>query len=151
MVKRARVTCKEVTKSFSRAKVYQARTYNKSHRDVEDKVGQKVWLKVINITIERPSRKLDWQRYGPYCIIERIRKVVYCLNLSASRSIHYVFHVYLLHDHKPRAGQESLESQPRRLAINPEVWEYKVEAIFISRIQKNLSNPPVLQYKIAWK
>ncbi len=54
----------EVTKSFMCAKAYQACTYNKSHCDVEYKVSQKVWLRVKNITIEGPSRKLDWQKYG---------------------------------------------------------------------------------------
>ena len=59
LIKRIRTTCEEVTKSLTRAQAYQARTYNKSHCDIEYKVGQKVWLKVKNITIERPSRNLD--------------------------------------------------------------------------------------------
>ncbi len=69
LIERIRATCEEVTKSFMRAQAYQARIYNQSHCDIEYKVGQKVWLRVKNITIERPSRKLDWQRYGPYRII----------------------------------------------------------------------------------
>ncbi len=76
MIERIRATCKEVTKSLTRAQAYQAYTYNKSHRNVECKVGQKVWLKIKRITIERPSQRLDWQKYGPYCITERIGKVV---------------------------------------------------------------------------
>ncbi len=75
---------KKVTKSFTRARAYQARTYIKSHCDIEYKVGQKVWLRVKNITIERPSQQLDWQRYDPYRIIERIEKVAYRLDLPAS-------------------------------------------------------------------
>ncbi len=146
-----RATREEVTKSLARAQAYQARTYNKSHCDVEYKVSQKVWLRVKNITIERPSRKLNWQRYGPYCIIERIRKVAYQLDLPASLQIHNVFHVSLLFDHKLRVDEESLEPQPLKLAIDPEVWEYEVETILASRIQSNLPNPPVLQYNIAWK
>ena len=151
LIERIRAIRKEVTKSFARAQAYQARIYNKSHRDVKYKVGQKVWLRVKNITIERPSQKLDWQRYGPYSIIERIEKVTYHLNLNASFQIHNVFHVSLLLDHKPRVGEESPEPQPLRLAIDLEIREYEVEAIFTSRIQTNLPNPPVLQYKIAWK
>ncbi len=88
---RIRATREEVTKSLARAQAYQACIYNKSHCDVEYKVGQKVWLRFKNITIERPSRKLDWQKYGPYCIIERIRKVAYRLDLPASLQIHNVF------------------------------------------------------------
>ena len=151
LMERIRATREEVTKSLARAQAYQARTYNKSHCDVEYKVGQKVWLRVKNITIERPSRKLDWQRYGPYRIIERIGKVAYRLDLPASLQIHNVFHVNLLRDHKPRVGEESPEPQPLKLAIDPEAWEYEVEAILASQIQSNPPNPPVLQYKIAWK
>ncbi len=65
--------------------------------------------------------------------------------------MHNVFRVSLLRNHKPRVGEESLEPQPLKLAINPEVQEYEVEAIFASRIQSNPPNPLVLQYKIAWK
>ncbi len=81
LIKRKRATCEKVTKSLARAQAYQARTYKKSHCDLVYKVGQKIWLRVKNITIERPWRKLDWQRYCPYRIIERIRKVAYRLDL----------------------------------------------------------------------
>ena len=121
LIERICTTCEGVTKSLMRAKAYQARTYNKSPRDVKYKVGQKVWLRVKNITIERPSQKLNWQRYGPHRIIERIRKVAYHLDLPASLQIHNVFHVSLLYDHQPRVGEESPEPQPLRLAIDPEV------------------------------
>ena len=84
LMERICATREEVTKSLTRAQAYQARTYNKSHRDVEYKVGQKVWLMVKDITIKRPSRKLDWQKYDPYRMTERIGKVAYCLNLPAS-------------------------------------------------------------------
>ena len=151
LIGRLYVINEEVTKSLARAQVYQTCKYNKFHRDVEYKVGQKVWLRVKNITIERPSRKLDWQKYGRYCIIEKIKKVASCLDLPSSLQIHNVFHVSLLCDHKSRVNEESLEPQPLTLAIKPEVREYEVEAILASRIQTNLPNPPMLQYKIAWK
>ncbi len=151
LIERICATREEVTKSLTRAQAYQARTYNKSHRDVKYKVGQKVWLRVKNITIEPPSQKLDWQRYRPYRIIERIGKVAYRLDLPASLQINNVFHVSLLRDHQPRVGEESPEPQPLRLAINPDVQEYKVEAILASRIQTNPPNPLLLQYKISWK
>ncbi len=151
LIEKIRATRKKVTKSLTRAQAYQARTYNKSHCNVEYKVGQKVWLRVKNITIERPSRKLDWQRYGPYRIVERIVKEAYRLDLPASLHIQNVFYVSFLRDHKPRVGEESPEPQTLKLVIDPEVHEYEVEAILASRRQ---TNPPILlvfQYKIAWK
>ncbi len=84
LIERICATCEEVTKSLTSAQAYQARIYNKSHCDVEYKVSQKVWLRVKKITIERPSQKLDWQRYGPYRIIETIGKVAYRFDLPVS-------------------------------------------------------------------
>ncbi len=121
LIERIRATLKEVTKSLARTQAYQARKYNKFHRNVEYKVDQKVWPRVKNITIEQPSQNPDWQRYGHYCIIERIGKVACCLDLSASFQIHKVFHISLLRDFKPRVGVESPELQPFRLAIDLEV------------------------------
>ncbi len=84
LIERISANSKEITKSLTRAQAYQAYKYNKSHCVVEYKVGLKVWLRVKNITIERLSRKLDWQRYGLYCIIERTGKVAYRLDLPTS-------------------------------------------------------------------
>ncbi len=52
LMEKIRATRDEVTKSLACAQAYQARTYNKFHSDVDYKVGQKVWLRVKNITIE---------------------------------------------------------------------------------------------------
>ncbi len=62
LIERIRTNREEVTKSLTRSQAYQDRKYNNFYHNVKYKVGQKVWLMVKNITIERPSRKLDWQR-----------------------------------------------------------------------------------------
>ena len=72
LIRRICAIREEVTKFLTRSQAYHARIYNKSHRDVKYKVSPKVRLKVKNITIERPSQMLDWQRYGQYRIIERM-------------------------------------------------------------------------------
>ncbi len=46
LIERMRATCKEVTKSLTRSQAYQFCTYNKSHCNVQYKVGQKVWLRL---------------------------------------------------------------------------------------------------------
>ncbi len=143
--------CEEVTKSHVRAQVHQAHTYNKSHCDVKYKVGQKVWLRIKNIIIERLSKQLNWQRYGSYRIIEGIGMVAYRLDLLASLQIYNLFHFSFLFDHKPWVDEESPEPQPLKLTIDLEVREYEVEAILTSWIQTNPPNPPILQYKIVWK
>src|SRR5271169_2990284 len=54
------------------AQDHQARYYDRKHKRVEFSVGEKVWLLTSNIHTERPSKKLDWKRIGPYSIVERI-------------------------------------------------------------------------------
>ena len=141
----------EVCRALAKSQEYQARHYNKSHLDVTYKVGQLVWLKVKNITMERPLRKLDWQRYGPFWIVKKIGNVAYQLNLPEELRIHDVFHVSLLRDHKPRAGEDTPEPEPLRLAEDPAKKEWEVEAITASQIVDSLEGKPVLQYQIVWK
>ncbi|SLM37369.1 transposon tf2-1 partial [Lasallia pustulata] len=141
----------EVRRALAKSQEYQARHYNKSHLDVIYKVGQLVWLKVKNITMERPSQRLDWQCYGPFQIVKKIGNVAYQLNLPEELRIHDVFHVSLLRDHKPRAGEDTPEPEPLRLAEDPAEKEWEVEAITASLIQTSPEGKPVLQYRIVWK
>ena len=46
LIEKVCATHEEVTKSLTHAQAYQTRTFNKSHRDVKYKVGQKIWLTV---------------------------------------------------------------------------------------------------------
>lgn len=151
LTERLRNTRTEVRKALAKSQEYQARHYNQSHLDVTYNVGQLVWLRVKNITLERPSRKLDWQRYGPFRIIKRIGNVAYQLKLPEELRIHDVFHVSLLRDHKPRAGEDTPEPEPLRLAEDPAEREWEVEAITASRIVPGPEDKPVLQYRIVWK
>lgn len=52
MIKRLYAIYKKVIKSSARIQAYQAYIYNKSYCNFKYKIGQKVWLKVKNITIE---------------------------------------------------------------------------------------------------
>ncbi len=52
LIERICATREEITRSVTRTQAYQACRYNKSYCVVEYKVGQKVWLRVKNITIE---------------------------------------------------------------------------------------------------
>ena len=45
------------------------------------KVGDNVWLKNKNIQLNRPSKKLDNKRYGPFKILKDIGSGVFQLEL----------------------------------------------------------------------
>ena len=71
--------------------------YNRATVDQEFQIGQKVWLETTHIPIDRPSRKLDHRRVGPFKILEKVGAVSYRLKLPITwRRIHPVFHASLL-------------------------------------------------------
>jgi hypothetical protein len=63
-------------------------------------VGDMVYLKlqpyVQAYLAPRAHQKLSYRYFGPYKILSRIGDVTYKLDLSASSSVHPVFHVSLL-------------------------------------------------------
>ncbi|GJZ40818.1 ty3-gypsy retrotransposon protein [Tanacetum coccineum] len=88
---------------------------NRTRRDVEFNVGNKVLVKLQpyrQVTLaKRHSNKLAKRYYGPFEILERVGKVAYRLALPDSSKIHPVFHVSLL---KPFLGsdQEGVTNLP---------------------------------------
>src|SRR5271169_3060821 len=127
------------------AQDHQARYYDRKHKRVEFSVGEKVWLLTSNIHTERPSKKLDWKRIGPYSIVERIGTQAYRLQLPQSLKVHPVFHVSLLEPYKPNTIVGRLQEPPPPV-ISKEDIEYEVEEILDSKfIRKSLF------YLVKWK
>jgi hypothetical protein len=60
------------------------------------KEGDKVYLLRKNITIKRPSDKLDYKKLGPFKIAKIKSLVNYRLKLLKTIKIHPVFYVSLL-------------------------------------------------------
>ena len=52
------------------------------------KVGDKVWFNAQNVTTQRPSRKLDHRRLGPYEIIKVVSPYAYKLQFLAAVQYH---------------------------------------------------------------
>ena len=72
-----------------------------------------VWLSTKNIKTERPLKKLDYKRIGPYKIKELVGSS-YQLDLPISMRIHDIFHPNLLQPvaNNPLPGQHNKLEPP---------------------------------------
>ena len=135
----------DLIENIKSAQNQQARYYDAKHKRIEFVVGDKVWLFSKNISTQRPSKKLDWKRLGPYSITERIGTQAYRLQLPESMKIHPVFHVSLLEPYKPSTIPNRIRPPPPPIVIESEP-EYEVEDILDSKyIRKRLF------YFVKWK
>jgi len=122
----------------------QARYYDAKHLRIEFAVGDKVWLLSPNIHTERPSKKLDWKRLGPYPVTKRLGLQAYRLQLPETMKIHPVFHVSLLEPYKSSIIPGRTRDPAPPVIVNNEE-EYEVQEILDSRIRRNR-----LFYKVRW-
>src|SRR5439155_24041465 len=107
------------------------------HKPVEFNVGDKVWLLSTNIRTERPSKKLDWKRLGPFSITKHIGTQAYQLALPKSMRIHPVFHVSLLEPYKAPSIAHTPPPPPPVMLDSEE--EFEVDQILASKfIRKRL-------------
>jgi len=134
-----------LTENIKSAQDHQAKYYDAKHKRVEFSVGDKVWLLSPNIRTERPSKKLDWKRLGPFTITSRIGTQAYRLELPSSMHVHPVFHVSLLEPHKPSTITGRSLPPPPPVVINAEK-EFEVEEVLDSKFTRNR-----LFYLVKWK
>ena len=92
----------------------------------------------------RPCDKLDYQRLGPFVIVDQINDVAFRLDLPSHMRIHPVFHVSLLEPWVPSSipGRVVPPQPPLELVDGP---EFEVEAILDSKIMRNK-----LYYLVDW-
>lgn len=108
-------------------------------------IGSKVWLNRKNIKTRRPSLKLDYKRFGPFKVIEKIGDVAYRLELPKTmKRIHNVFHVSLLEPVVPNSFR-GREPEPMPPVEVEGVEEWHVEEILDSR-----QHYGKIQYLVKW-
>ena len=101
------------------------------------KRGDKVYLLTKNLKTQKPSKKLDAVKVGPFLIEDQKGPVNYELDLPKDARIHPVFHVSLLEPaHQDATLQKTFHFEPR------ESEDYEVEAILKDKGQR---------YLVKWK
>ena len=60
------------------------------------KIGENMWLENKNIQLNRPSKKLDQKKYGPFRISKDIGLEAFQLELPEEWAIHNIFNKDLL-------------------------------------------------------
>jgi len=127
----------------------QMKTYYDCKRNATQdyKPGDKVWLEGYNITTDRPSKKLDDKRYGPFKVIKKIGKAAYKLELPKTwKSIWPVINkIFLTPYIAPIYPSQKQPAQPPPEIVD-EYEEYEVEGIMDSRLSQGR-----LQYLVKWK
>ena len=119
----------------------------KARPEKEYKKGDQVLLEGTNIRSDRPSKKLDDKRFGPFKILEKVRKSAYKLGLDPKwQGVHPVFHESILHPYTT----PSFPSQKTKLPPPPDiiqgVEEQEINEILTSREQQGN-----IKYLVAWK
>jgi hypothetical protein len=114
-------------------------------KDVNFKVGEKVWLSTRHFRTNRPSKKLDYKRTRPYAVWEVISKNAYKLDLPNTMRNHKVIHVSLLDRYTPPVGGHPV-SEPYSVVVDDsaeEEWE-------IERILDSKRRYQKLHYLVQW-
>jgi len=93
------------------------------------KVGNNMWLENKNIHSNRPSKKLDNKRYGPFRISKDIGSGAFQLQLPEGWMIHNVFNEDLLtRCVEPKFKEQHEKPAPLPTIINEE-GEYEVKEV----------------------
>ena len=110
------------------------------------KEGDDIQLEAKNIYLNRPLKKLDQKRYGPFKVLKAISQGAFQLKLPEGLIIHNVFNKDLLIQCKrPQYKGQHVDSVPLPDIINEEE-EYKVE-----EIRKHWKKGWRTQYLVHWK
>ena len=113
--------------------------------------GDQVYLSTVNINTNRPSKKLDHKRIGPFKVIKQVHSSVYRLDLPSSMKIHPNFHVSLLELATDDLVFKRKQPPPGPVEVHDEPGaneDYEIESIVDSRFHGSKKE---LQYYAKWK
>jgi len=141
-----RNTYEELKRNLAKAQEDQERFANMHRKGSQSlKPGDQVWLNSKNIATNRPSKKLDFKRLGPFPVRRTINQHAIELYLPPYMQIHPVFHESLLEKVKENELSNRHQENPPPVIVNGQE-EYLVKEILDSRIKYNH-----LEYLIDWE
>ena len=97
--------------------------------------GDQVWLEGYNLATDRPSKKLDNKRYGPFKIEKKIGAAAYKLTLPKTwKNIWPVFNEILLTPYKPPTYDQQRHTPPPPPVLVDDQEEYEIHEIMDSKL-----------------
>jgi hypothetical protein len=146
-VQRMKANQEEARAALHQAAEDMARFYD-LHRGKapEYQVGDLVWLDGKDLKTDRPSKKLEDKRYGPYKITKKISPSAYELKLPSSMKVHPVFGTSRLTLYEEDSIPGRKHPPPPPPVIEGEAPEWEVEFIKDSRLFRGK-----LQFLVKWK
>ena len=137
----------EASASLAIAQEQMKRYYDRTKGISKDyQVGDKVWLEGYNITTDRPSKKLEDKRYGPFKILKKVGKSAYYLKLPPTwKALHPVFNEAVLSPYTAPQFPSQTPAPPSP-PIDAQTNEYEVDEILNSKKVRGR-----LKYLVSWK
>ena len=109
------------------------------------KFGDQIWLLRRNLRSTRPSRKLDYHRFGPFPIVRQINPVSFQLQLPRSMKFIQFFMFHSLNLSMPPRFRGKLSKPLLPVEIDG-IEEFEVDEILDSRILRGQ-----LEYLVYWQ
>jgi hypothetical protein len=136
----------ELQATLEAAQEWQKRFYDRHVREQPSyEVGDKVWLDSSNLSTDRPMKKLDFRRIGPYKVEKKVSATAYRLSLPQTLRVHPVFHVSLLSPFRAATVEGQTQAPPPKVVV-PVGEEWKVRRILNARWVGD-----ELQYLVRWQ
>lgn len=113
------------------------------------KAGDLVWLEGTNIKTDRPAKKLEDRRYGPFKILKQIGASAFKLHIPRKwRGIHPVVNEALLTPYTPPAYPDQRATRPPVPDVLEPTEDWVVEEVVDCREEKK---PGTYSYLVHWK
>jgi Chromo (CHRromatin Organisation MOdifier) domain len=124
------------------------RAYDKKRGESQEyQPRDKVYLEGTNITTDRPIKKFDDKRHGPFTVIKKVGASSYKLKLPATwKKIHLVFNEIHLTPFTPAEYPSQKHPPPPPPIVTDEGEEYVIEEIMDSKLSRGK-----LKYLVKWE